>query len=92
MVVAPPVYPDTSYRRMLVLTEEAAMHPYLLEELAAARVQELRREMSLVRVTAPRRPSITRRAAARSLHSVGFWLVGAGLRLAVAGADRRAGR
>jgi hypothetical protein len=78
---------------MLVLTEEAAaMHPYLLEELAATRVQELRREMSLVRVTAPRRPSVTRRAAARSLHSVGFWLVGAGLRLAVAGTDRRAGR
>jgi hypothetical protein len=78
---------------MLVLTEEAAaMHPYLLEELAATRVQELRREMSLVRVTAPRRPSMTRRAAARSLHSVGFWLVGAGLRLAVAGTDRRTDR
>jgi len=29
---------------MLVFTEEAAMHPYLLDELAAARVQELRRE------------------------------------------------
>jgi hypothetical protein len=78
---------------MLVLTEEAAaMHPYLLEELAATRVQELRRELSLVRLTAPRRPWIARRAAARSLHSVGFWLVGAGLRLAVAGTDRRAGR
>jgi hypothetical protein len=92
MVVAPPVYADTSYRRMLVLKEEAAMHPYLLEELAAARVQELRREMSALRVAVPRRPSTARRAAARSLNSVGFWLVGAGLRLAVAGADRRAGR
>jgi hypothetical protein len=92
MVVAPPVYADTSYIRMLVLTEEAALHPYLLEELAATRVQELRRELSLVRLTAPRRPWIARRAAARSLHSVGFWLVGAGLRLAVAGTDRRAGR
>jgi ribosomal protein L15E len=77
---------------MLVLMEEAAMHPYLLEELAAVRVQELRRETSFLRVTAPRRPSIARRAAARSLHSVGFWLVGAGLRLAVAGTDRRVGR
>ena len=84
------------------------MHPYLLEELAAARVQELRREATrrrlhhrdvvvdperhFLRVTWPRRPSIARRAAARSLHAVGFWLVGAGLRLAVAGTDRRAGR
>lgn len=92
MVVAPPVYADTSYGRMLVLTEEAAMHPYLLEELAAARVQELRRETSFLPVPSPRRPSIARRAAARSLHSVGFWLVGAGLRLAVAGTDRRVGR
>jgi hypothetical protein len=94
---------------MLVLTEEAAMYPYLLDELAAARVQELRREAArrrlhqyrdvvadperyFLRVSWPRRPSIARRAVARSLHSVGFWLVGAGLRLAVAGTDRRAGR
>ena len=85
------------------------MHPYLLEELAAARVQELRREATrrrlhryrdvvvdaerhFLRVARPRGPSIARRAAARSLHAVGFWLVGAGLRLAVAGTDRRAGR
>jgi hypothetical protein len=109
MAVTPPVYADTSYGRMLVLTEEAAMHPYLLDELAAARVQELRREAArrrlhqyrdvvadperyFLRVSWPRRPSIARRAVARSLHSVGFWLVGAGLRLAVAGTDRRAGR
>jgi hypothetical protein len=109
MAVAPPVYADTSYGRMLVFMEEAAMHPYLLDELAAARVQELRREAArrrlhqyrdvvvdperyFLRVAWPRRPSIARRAAARSLHSVGFWLVGAGLRLALAGTDRRAGR
>jgi hypothetical protein len=90
-------------------TEEATMHPFLLEELAAARVQELRREVAgrrlheyrdlvvdpedyFLRVAWARRPSIARRAAARSLHSVGFWLVGAGLRLAVAGTGRRAGR
>jgi hypothetical protein len=90
-------------------TEETAMHPFLLEELAAARVQELRREAAgrrlhkyrdlvvdperyFLRVAWARRPSIVRRAAARSLHSVGFWLVGAGLRLAVAGTGRRAGR
>jgi hypothetical protein len=110
MAVTPPVYADTSYSRTLVLTEEAAMHPYLLEELAATRVQELRREATrrrlhqyrdvvvdperhFLRVTTwPRGPSIARRAAARSLHAVGFWLVGAGLRLAVAGTDRRTGR
>jgi hypothetical protein len=109
MAVTPPVYADTSYGRTLVLNEEAAMHPYLLEELAEARVQELRREATrrrlhryrdvvvdaerhFLRVTRPRRPSVARRAAARSLHAVGFWLVGAGLRLAVAGTDRRAGR
>jgi hypothetical protein len=94
---------------MMVSTEEAAMHPYLLEELAAARVQELHREAArrrllayrdmgadperhLLRMTWPSRPSIARRAAAGSLHAIGFWLVGAGLRLAVAGTDRRAGR
>jgi hypothetical protein len=90
-------------------TEEATMHPFLLEELAAARVQELRREAAarrlhdsrdlavdperyFLRVALARRPSIARRAAAATLHSIGFWLVGAGLRLAVAGTGRRAGR
>jgi hypothetical protein len=109
MAVTPSVYPDTSYGRTLVSTEEAGMHPFLLDELAAARVQELRREAArrrlhayrdvvvdperwFLRVARPSRPSIARRAAARSLHSVGFWLVGAGLRLAVAGTDPRAGR
>jgi hypothetical protein len=99
---------------MLVLTarlstEEAAMHPYLLDELAATRVQELRREAAARRVHQSRdltvnpehyflrvplspRPSIARRVAIRSLHSLGFWLVGAGLRLAVAGTGRQAGR
>ena len=85
------------------------MHPYLLDALAAARVQELRREAArrrlhldrevvvdperhFLRVHLPRRPSIARRAVVRSLNSVGFWLVGAGLRLAVVGTDRRVGR
>jgi hypothetical protein len=99
---------------MLVLTarlsmEEAAVHPYLLDELAAARVQELRREAAarrvhrsrdltvdpehhFLRVAVVRRPSIARRAAAASLHALGFWLVGAGLRLAVAGTGREARR
>jgi hypothetical protein len=109
MAVTPLVYADTSYIRMMVLMEEAAMHPYLLEELAGARVQELHREAArrrlhhyrdlgvdperhLLHMTWPRRPSIARRAAVSSLHAVGFWLVGAGLRLAVAGTDRRVGR
>ncbi|HEU4398168.1 MAG TPA: hypothetical protein VFU54_10095 [Actinomycetota bacterium] len=85
------------------------MHPYLLEDLAATRVQELRREVAgrrlhghrdlvvdpehyFIRVAWARPPSIARRALARSLHAVGFWLVGAGLRLAVAGTGRRVGR
>jgi hypothetical protein len=91
---------------MMVSMEEAAMHPYLLDELAATRVQELRREAAarrvhesrdlavdpehhFLRVAAARRPSIARRAAAASLHALGFWLVGAGLRLAVAGTGRQ---
>jgi hypothetical protein len=99
---------------MLVLTarlsmEEAAVHPYLLDELAAARVQELRREAAarrvhrsrdlavdpehhFLRVAVVQRPSIARRAAAASLQALGFWLVGAGLRLAVAGTGREARR
>jgi hypothetical protein len=94
---------------MMVSTEEAAMHPYLLDELAATRVQELRREAAarrvhesrdlavdpehhFLRVAVVRRPSIARRAAAASLHALGFWLVAAGLRLAVAGTGREVGR
>jgi hypothetical protein len=90
-------------------TEEATMHPFLLEELAATRVQELHREMAgrrllqyrdlvvdpeayFIRVAWARRPSIARRTVARSLRAVGFWMIGAGLRLAVAGTGRRAGR
>jgi hypothetical protein len=94
---------------MMVSMEEAAMHPYLLDELAATRVQELRREAAarrvhgsrdlavdpehhFLRVAVVRRPSIARRAAVASLHALGFWLVGAGLRLAVAGTGRQVGR
>ena len=50
MAVTPPGYADTSYGRMMVSMEEAAMHPYLLDELAATRVQELRREAAARRV------------------------------------------
>jgi hypothetical protein len=94
---------------MMVSMEEAAMHPYLLDELAATRIQELRREAAarrvhvsrdlavdperhFLRVAVARRPSIARRAAAAWVHSLGFWLVGAGLRLALAGTGRQAGR
>ncbi len=62
------------------------MHPMLLQELAAARIDDLcrvasreRRALSLVG------PSPVARAARRSLHAFGFLLVGAGLRLATAG-------
>jgi hypothetical protein len=84
------------------------MHPYLLEDLATTRVQELRREVwrrrlhehrdlvvdpaaDRIRAARARRPSIARRVVARALQAVGFWLVAAGLRLAVAGTGRRAG-
>ena len=60
------------------------MHPFLLDELAAARVEELRREAARERVALPR-PSPVARAARRSLHTFGYLLVGAGLRLATAG-------
>jgi threonine/homoserine/homoserine lactone efflux protein len=52
------------------------VHPLLLDELAAARVDELRRQASRAR---------------RSLRALGFLLVGAGLRLATAGERANAG-
>jgi hypothetical protein len=67
--------------------------PLLLDVLAAARIEELRRDADAWRrANGARRPSATGRVTARSLNALGFWLVGAGLRLAVAGADRRQGR
>ena len=70
------------------------MHPLLLDELAAARVDELRRQASRERrALSVQRPSPVAQAARRSLRVFGFLLVGAGLRLAVAGDSRgRAGR
>jgi hypothetical protein len=66
-------------------------HPLLLEGLVDDRIGELRRDADAWRLAArSRRPSATRRAAARTLHAVGFWLVGASLRLSPAGPDRRA--
>ena len=62
------------------------MHPYLLDELAAARVDDLLRQASLERLALPLlRPSPAGRAARRSLRALGYLLVGAGLRLAMAG-------
>jgi hypothetical protein len=61
------------------------VHPFLLSELAAARVEELRREAARERVALSLRPSPVARAARRSLHAFGYLLVGAGLRLATAG-------
>ncbi len=62
------------------------MHPFLLDDLAAARVEELRREAARARVALPPlRPSPVARAARRSLRTFGYLLVGAGLRLATAG-------
>ena len=62
------------------------MHPLLLDELAAARADALRREAARDRVALSLlRPSPVARAARRSLHAFGYLLVGAGLRLATAG-------
>jgi hypothetical protein len=62
------------------------VHPFLLDELAAARVDDLLREASRRRLElSPLRPSPFARAVRRSLHAFGFLLVGAGLRLATAG-------
>ena len=62
------------------------MYPLMLEELAAARIDDLRRMAARERRALPLlRPSLVARAARRSLHALGFLLVGAGLRLAMAG-------
>jgi hypothetical protein len=62
------------------------VHPLLLQELAAARIDELLRQASRERRALPLlRPSPVVRAARRSLHAFGFLLVGAGLRLVTAG-------
>jgi len=72
---------------MLVFNpQEASMHPLLLDELAAARVDELRRQAARERLALPLlRPSAASRVARRSQRALGFLLVGAGLRLATAG-------
>jgi hypothetical protein len=77
-----------------VLPQEASVHPLLLDELAAARVDELLRQASRERLALPLlRPSVASRVARRSLRALGFLLVGAGLRLATAGErQRHAGR
>ena len=66
------------------------MYPLLLQEVAAARIDDLRRQASRERRALPLlRPSPVARAARRSLHAVGFLLVGAGLRLVMAGERHR---
>jgi hypothetical protein len=62
------------------------VHPLLLDELAAARIDDLRRQAARERRDLPLlRPSPVALAARRSLQGFGFLLVGAGLRLATAG-------
>jgi hypothetical protein len=70
------------------------VHPMLLDELVAARVEELRRQARSERLAlSVRRPSPLARASRRSLRTFGYLLVGAGLRLAIAGEGRgRSGR
>ena len=65
------------------------MHPYLLEDLVTDRIDELHRQAARERRSGTlRRPTPAGRVTARSLRAVGFWLIGAGLRLAMAGAGR----
>jgi hypothetical protein len=69
-----------------VYTREVSVHPLLLDELAAARIDDLRRRASRERLAlAVLRPSPLARTARRPLHALGFLLIGAGLRLATAG-------
>jgi hypothetical protein len=72
---------------MVFNPQEASMHPLLLDELAAARVDDLLREATRRRLelSPPLRPSPFARAVRRSLRAFGYLLVGAGLRLATAG-------
>jgi hypothetical protein len=62
------------------------VHPLLLDELATARIEELCRQATRERrARSLQRPSLAAQVARRSLRGLGFLLVGAGLRLAVAG-------
>jgi hypothetical protein len=66
------------------------LHPLLLDELAAARIDDLRRQATRARLALPlRRPSPLARTAGRSLHALGYLLVEVGLRLATAGERAR---
>jgi hypothetical protein len=65
------------------------VHPYLLEDLVTDRIDELHRQVARERRSRTlRHPTPASRVTARSLRAVGFWLIGAGLRLAMAGAGR----
>ena len=62
------------------------MYPLVLQELAAARIDDLLRQAARERrALSLLRPSPVARAARRLLHAFGFLLVGAGLRLVTAG-------
>jgi hypothetical protein len=61
----------------------------LIEDLVADRIAELHRQGERARVRrAVRRTSSARQAAIRLLGALGFWLVGVGLRLVLAGDGR----
>jgi hypothetical protein len=72
------------------------VHPLLAHELVAARIDDLHRQARGERLASSLRrptPSRVERATRRALRSFGYLLVGAGLRLAVAGDPQgRAGR
>jgi hypothetical protein len=65
------------------------VHPYLLDDLVTDHIDELHRQVARERRSgALRRTTPAGRMTARSLRTIGFWLIGAGLRLAMAGAGR----
>lgn len=67
------------------------MHTLLIEDLVAERIADLQRQGDRARARlAVARGSGARQAATRLRGVIGFWLVGVGLRLALA-ADSRAG-
>jgi hypothetical protein len=68
------------------LPQEDSVYPLLLQELAAARIDDLLRQAARERrALSLLRPSPVARAVRRSLHAFGYLLVGAGLRLVTAG-------
>jgi hypothetical protein len=74
---------------MSVSNRRGSVQMLLIGDLVAERIDDLHREAAAARLAATvRGPSLASRAATRGMDALGFWLMGAGLRLATAGATR----